>query len=226
MRQRPGPKPKAIILADVKPSNPRRTKLAKFGTNATFWDLAEAEPRLREILTEVRSIHGADFETCPENLWFCWADARKGIKARVLKLTGRDVPADWIAVDYLYRQLKLCLHCLDRAPLEADLEADFFDRIISAGFQAQRQVTTRFGRADIVTDNYVFEIKLDLTRVAIFQAIGQATAYAHALGKPRIGIGGRATAETGRLLPALKELGIKVELWNYPARTLDFQEIV
>lgn len=226
MRQRPGPKPKAIILADVKPTNPRRTKLSKFGTDATFWELAEVEPRLREILAEVRSIHGVNFETCPENLWFCFSDARKGIKARVLKLTGRDVPADWIAVKYLYSQLKLCLHCLDRYPLEADLEEDYAARIIANGFQAQRQVTTRFGRADIVTDNYVIELKLDLTRTAIFQAIGQAMTYAHALGKPSIGIGGRATAETSRLLPMLKELGIKVELWNYPARALGYQEIV
>lgn len=81
--------------------------------------------------------------------------------------------------------------------------------------EIENQITTPFGRADIVTRNIVYEVKLHLTRAAIFQAIGQATVYAQALGKGRVGIAGQRTRDLDILLPALQERGMAVVIWNY-----------
>lgn len=177
------------------------------------------EPRLRDLLLEVRSVHGVDYATCPMNLWYGYSDQKRGLKHRLRKLAGDDTAAFWTSADYLYGQLRMCLHCLDRSPAEADLEWDLADRLKKAGGEVATQVTTRFGRADIVSNTIVWEIKLSLSRVAIFQAIGQASLYAHALGKSKIGIGGLVTPDTHRLYPALRELDIGVEVWK-PAVTL------
>lgn len=206
-----------INLAEYEPKPERKTKLSSFQYGVTFAELAVVQPKLLELLTEAQGIHGVDYESCPVNRWYGYSDRKNALKQRIKRLTGDDTPAQWVAADYIWGQVKSCKHCTDRPFAEADLEWDFVERLRKSGAEVRTQVHCRFGRADIVTANTVYEIKLFLTRQAIFQAIGQATLYAHALGKPNIGVGGQLTAETHRLLPALKERGIAVELWDYPA---------
>lgn len=214
---------KVVDLAGMRPPKPeRKTKLSGLAYGTPFGEMAKLEPRLWRLLHEIRFIHGVDYESCPVNRWYGYSDRKSALKPRLKKLAGSDNAAFWTAADYLYGQLKVCLHCLGRPLTEADLEADLVARLRIVGgsnglskADIQTQVSTRFGRADIVTPNMVYEVKLALSRTAIYQAIGQARVYALALGRPRIGIAGQLTAETHRLAPALKELGVTLETWDY-----------
>lgn len=79
-------------------------------------------------------------------------------------------------------------------PVQTEREmVDLYCRMLeSEGIPYQREVKNACGRADIVTADTVYEVKLDLTRPVLFKAMGQVTMYAAALGKPRRVVIGRA----------------------------------
>jgi hypothetical protein len=68
---------------------------------------------------------------------------------------------------------------------EREIEDRWCRYLDSQGVAYRRQVTTPCGRADIVTEEAVYEVKLLLTRGALFKAVGQVTLYAAALNKRR-----------------------------------------
>jgi hypothetical protein len=70
---------------------------------------------------------------------------------------------------------------------------------------------TAAGIADIVTDDAVIEVKLNLTRAALFSAVGQVTVYAAELGRPRRVVFGYRVPGTEKLIDAIRLAGIEVE---------------
>lgn len=193
-----------------------RKSLRGLGIGATWRDLVHAEPKLQAFMDEVRSVPGRTWETCAETQWYGWhtRDPRKGLKGRLARFIGDDSPVFFAAYRALYGSLPLCRHCLERDPLEADLETTLADRLRALGIRpVDRQVRTRSGIADVVTSDTVYEVKLHLTRVALFQAVGQVSVYARELERPRRVIVGQQTHETDRLAAAIRKLGIEVEGW-------------
>jgi hypothetical protein len=94
------------------------------------------------------------------------------------------------------------------------MEDKLCDLLTDEGISYERQVSTGWGRADVVTDDTVYEVKLDLTQSVLFKAIGQVTLYAAALKKPRRVIWGRMpdsdTMETLRVLAHSQGIRINV----------------
>lgn len=68
---------------------------------------------------------------------------------------------------------------------EHELETKLCRALRARGIHYDRQVRTAFGRADVVTQDTVFEVKLHLTRSTVFAAVGQVTMYAAALNRTR-----------------------------------------
>jgi hypothetical protein len=68
---------------------------------------------------------------------------------------------------------------------EREIEEAWCRLLDSQGIAYRRQVQTSCGVADIVTDDTVYEVKLELNRHSLFKAAGQVTLYAAALRKPR-----------------------------------------
>lgn len=64
-----------------------------------------------------------------------------------------------------------------RSFAEAELEKAVVDLFSGAGSSVRRQVPCRFGRADVVTNNAIIELKDTLSRRSLYQAVGQLTLY-------------------------------------------------
>ena len=75
---------------------------------------------------------------------------------------------------------------------EAALQVYCLEVLKSKGIAAQAEVWTNGIRADIVTDDSVYELKKVLTREAIYQAFGQASAYNQTLKRRYICIVGQS----------------------------------
>lgn len=205
-----------IDLADFMSRRETRTRksLRGFGIGATWDELITAEPQLQQFMDEVRSIPGTTWESCPDSVWYGWAirDPRKGIKGRLGKFIGADTPVFHAAYRALYGSLPICRHCLERDPREADLENALVYRLQRLGIRPiERQVKCRAGIADVVTADTVYEVKLSLTRVSLFQAVGQVSVYARELERPNRVIVGQWTNDTDRLAASIRKLGIAVE---------------
>jgi hypothetical protein len=200
--------------AGLPPKPPRiRKSLRDLGIGATWRELVGAEPNLQAFMDEVRSVPGTTWETCAESRWYGWhiRDPRKGLKGRLMRFVGGESPVFFAAYRALYGSMPLCRHCLERDPLEADLEATLTRRLLALGVRpVERQVRTRAGIADIVTASTVYEVKLHLTRVSLFQAVGQVSVYARELERPHRVIIGQWTPETDRLAASIEKLGIRV----------------
>jgi hypothetical protein len=97
------------------------------------------------------------------------------------------------------------------AAKEKELEAMYAAVLESRGEVVRRQVRTAAGIADIVTDDAVIEVKLNLTRAALFSAVGQVTVYAAELGRPRRVVFGYRVPGTEKLIDAIRLAGIEVE---------------
>lgn len=210
----------SVRLSDVvlTPGQLRRLeppkRLRHLGYGAKWATLVAAEPRLQPFMDEVKAARGTDRETCLLNRWYGYTDIKRGIKHRIKRLTGNDTAIYWAVLRELDGQMtKLCRHCMERDPLEADLEWDLAKRLEAAGETVGRQVRTPWGRADIVTADTVYEVKLRLTRVSLFQAVGQVMVYAAGLKKPKRVIYGQRTSETDSLVEGVRSLGIEVEVW-------------
>jgi hypothetical protein len=207
-----------IDLWDVKDPGPPRVRksLRGLGITATWPELLTAEPQLQRFMDEILSIEGTSYETCSDGAWYGWniGNARRGIKARLRRFIGGESGVFFAAYRALYRSLKTCRHCLERDPREADIEANIARRLRAQGIgPVDTQVRTAAGIADIVTPDTVYEIKLSLTRVSLFQAVGQVSLYARELERPRRIIIGAWTPETDRLAAHIRKLGIEVEAW-------------
>jgi hypothetical protein len=192
-----------------------RKSLRDVPITATWPELLAAEPKLQRFMDEVLSISGTSYETCPDVRWYGWpAGARQGIKARLGRFIGPDSPPFHAAYRALYGSLKTCRHCLERDPREADIETNIARRLRARGIRpVETQVRTPAGIADIVTPTTIYEVKLSLTRVSLFQAVGQVSLYARELERPNRIIVGAWTPDTDRLAARIRLLGIDVEAW-------------
>lgn len=218
---------RAISAADL----PRRHEPyphPELGIDATWKELVAAEPAVMDLWRDIYWHFGISYETCPETLWYGYLDRQRGQKARLGELFGYDSPAFWAAYPYLTSASRTCLHCVRRPLREADLEFELAERLAQRyGKRAvRRQVTCAVGRADLVVNATVYELKLFLTRDTIMRAIGQATAYKAALKAEQIVIGGIVTREVMPLLSSLEEQGIGVIGWKYPLAALDSMRLV
>jgi hypothetical protein len=207
-----------IDLADVmdrKPRQPRKS-LRGLDIKATWRELLAAEPRLQAFMDEVLSIPGTTYESCTDGTWYGWnvGNPHRGIKARLRKFMGGETPVFFAAYRALYGSMPICRHCLERDPREKDLENTLAYRLKAQGIRpVDRQVRTSAGIADVVTSDTVYEVKLWLTRVSLFQAVGQVSVYARELERPNRVIVGQWTAEADRLAASIRKLGIQVEAW-------------
>lgn len=104
----------------------------------------------------------------------------------------------------------------DAATAERELEAAYAKQLAANGHAVRRQVRTEAGVADIVTDDAVIEVKLHLTRSALFGAVGQVTAYAACLGRPRRVVFGYGVEGTDAVIAALEASGVEVVAWAVP----------
>lgn len=111
---------------------------------------------------------------------------------------------------------------MDEASVERELEAAYARDLEREGETVRRQVRTEAGIADIVTDDAVIEVKLRLTRTALFSAAGQVTAYAICLKKPRRRVFGYFVPGTQALISSMEASGIDVITWPTPANTTEF----
>lgn len=210
------PKVVSIGLDEEYPAPRVRASLRDVPITATWDELIAAEPKLERFMDEVMAVEGASWETCTQAVWYGWAtrDPRKGIKGRLGRFVGFDSLPFHAAYRALYGSLKTCRHCLERDPREADIEANVAARLKARGIRpVEQQVRTRAGIADIVTPDAVYEVKLSLTRVSLFQAVGQVSVYARELERPNRVIVGQWTNETNRLAASVRKLGIAVEAW-------------
>lgn len=97
-------------------------------------------------------------------------------------------------------------------PDEQALEDVLVEILDSHGISWQRQVQTKAGRADVVTDTTVYEVKLVLNRPALYHAFGQVTLFAAALGKPRRVIVGYPHRRFQGLIDAIREQGVEINV--------------
>jgi hypothetical protein len=202
-----------VGLNSRKPRQPRKS-LRGLGIGATWAELLAAEPRLQAFMDEVRAVPGTTYESCSDGTWYGWniRNARRGIKARLCRFVGGESPVFFAAYRALYGSLPICRHCLERDPREADLEWALVRRLEGVGIRPiERQVRCRAGIADVVTADTVYEVKLSLTRVSLFQAVGQVSVYARELERQNRVIVGQWTPETDRLAASIRKLGIQVE---------------
>lgn len=205
-------------LWDVKDPGPPKVRksLRGVGINATWPELLAAEPKLQRFMDEILSVEGTTYESCSTATWYGWHAGvpRRGIKARLARFIGDDSLPFHAAYRALYGSLKTCRHCLERDPREADIEANIARRLrADLALDGPHTLSTQAGIADIVTPDSVYEVKLELSRVSMFQAIGQVSVYARELERPRRVIVGQWTRETERLAVHVRKLGIVVEVW-------------
>lgn len=102
----------------------------------------------------------------------------------------------------------------DIAGRESELEEAYARQLTREGTaNVERQVRVTGGVADIVTDDAVIEVKLWLTRSALFSAVGQVTVYATALEKPRRVVMGYEAGAPDALIGAIRATGVEVVSW-------------
>lgn len=99
--------------------------------------------------------------------------------------------------------------------LEKDIETSFANHLENKGIRYRRQVSCAAGIIDILTTDTIYEVKLNLTRDNIFEAVGQAMIYRECVMPwARIVIVGIAAKDTEKLIPYVSSLGIEVISWN------------
>jgi hypothetical protein len=91
-----------------------------------------------------------------------------------------------------------------RFSTEEDLETHCMEVLAASRIKAQRQVVVGTGRADIVTDQAVIEIKKVLDRQSIQQAVGQAVIYNRILKRKEIWIVGQIPSDWKEIQSAYK----------------------
>jgi hypothetical protein len=99
--------------------------------------------------------------------------------------------------------------------VERSVEAQLADDLRQAGHIVKRQQHCAAGRADIVTEEAIYEIKHRLTRNQMFEAVGQVLTYRQAIDPNlRPVIVGRPDRETRDLIAPVAALGVEVILWE------------
>lgn len=98
--------------------------------------------------------------------------------------------------------------------LESELEMSYFNELLKTNKSARRQVQTRCGTIDILTDNAIYEIKLNLTRDSILKAIGQLLVCNLEMPRGKLYIVGRKRDEPNPLIEYAEQLNIGVIEYN------------
>ena len=102
---------------------------------------------------------------------------------------------------------------------EHNLELEIAEWLESTGVKARRQPWLESGIPDIMTDDWVIEVKHTLTRQNIFQATGQMLIYIQDYPEKRgmiLGLESTSivSAKAGELLlPYVRRLGLAIEYW-------------
>lgn len=99
---------------------------------------------------------------------------------------------------------------------EFKLEDEVCNFLKKAGQRPKRQVRLMSGRADIVTDTTVYELKDVLSRDKLFQAIGQVLIYRQEISpNHKAVVVGRPDSENVRDIVALaRQLGVEIWEWK------------
>jgi hypothetical protein len=104
--------------------------------------------------------------------------------------------------------------------LEKELVTALVEQFAQQGMLVDRAVPCAIGEADLVTRmrDIVYEVKVNLTRSSLFQAVGQVLLYRLCINPDaRAVIIGHSTNDTQALMPYIAALGIEVIL--LPPRT-------
>jgi len=99
-----------------------------------------------------------------------------------------------------------------RLARESLLEDKFVDLFSGAGMSVKRQVPCRFGRADVVIGNIIFELKDKLTRRSLQQALGQLMFYKYDFPSARMAIVCNSSS-VPHLHDAARQAGAEVYAW-------------
>jgi len=95
---------------------------------------------------------------------------------------------------------------------EREMEASIVRHLTRVGVPVQRQVRVRSGIIDLLTPAAMYEVKRLLTRVAMWQGLGQLLVYAREVTPTRHHrvLIGHHTGDTERLAPVFNALGVTV----------------
>lgn len=103
------------------------------------------------------------------------------------------------------------------AVIEKDVEDAVAWHLERQGILVERQVRCRAGKIDIVAGDTIYEIKLHLTREALFTAIGQVLIYRQAFNPTYravvIGLED-ASAYIQDIIDYAYQLGVQIQLWR------------
>lgn len=98
-----------------------------------------------------------------------------------------------------------------RGAVELWFEDWLVSELTASGERCLRQVRTACGRADVVTDDAVYEVKNELGREELLKGFGQVTVYAQCLGKRRRVLIGRRVSGNAALESAIEQQGVEVQ---------------
>jgi hypothetical protein len=103
-----------------------------------------------------------------------------------------------------------------KAVPESGLEQEVFDYLKSIGQHPRRQVRLPSGRADIVTEAAVYELKDRLTREKLFSAIGQVLIYRQEIDADlaAVVVGRPSNQYTENIVAMAAEMNIEVWKWK------------
>ncbi len=111
------------------------------------------------------------------------------------------------------------------ATSERGLQRQITTRLRLQGYNPKMEVSCSTGRADIVTDDAVFEVKHLLTRDELSRAIRQVKRYRDAIDpcKRAIVIGKESTEDIDDLIRFAQSEGVEVAFWQEPQMKGKFQ---
>lgn len=99
---------------------------------------------------------------------------------------------------------------------EAELQRSLAKTLKEKGHDVIREVSASNGRADIITNFYLIECKLVLTRESLLQALGQLRIYALDWPKHQQVICGCSAADDDRYRATYRDcIRLGVEIWRY-----------
>jgi len=103
---------------------------------------------------------------------------------------------------------------------ERDIEEAIVSHLQAQGIQAERQVSCRAGKIDIVTPDALYEVELFLSRDIFFHALGQVLLYRQSFDPTRKAIiAGLADpgSDITDLIAYARQLNVEVQFWTVPA---------
>lgn len=99
---------------------------------------------------------------------------------------------------------------------ELELQKSLANALRKKGHDVIREVSASNGRADIITNFYIIECKLVLTRESLLQALGQLRIYALDWPKHKQVICGCSAANDEKYKATYRDcIRLGVEIWRY-----------